>query len=158
MTTESRTSKQREMRTRFLSEPGREEGMAVMEQVLIDRGVPQTAAARAAEAYADSLESDEVEWGTHDDPNLLPKAAGETDADKVFEALKGQAEERPRPNGWIRLDWAMARKRAGLVSEPKADFDKAMSILVSDGRIELRVVGSNDPVPCFRLIQKGETI
>jgi hypothetical protein len=150
--TESRTNAQRAMRTRYLSEPSKMEGMALMESALIEEGVPEDAASRAAEAYGAALEADEAEWGSHEDPNLLPKAMGETNAEKVLEALQGQAKERPRENGWIRIDWAMARKRAGLTGCPMADFDKAVSVLVSTNKIVLRVIGSNDPVPCFKLV------
>jgi len=154
--TECRTKAQTTIRTRYLSELNRTEGMAIIEQSLIGVGIPQEAAAKAAEAYGAAIEADRARWGVHPDPNSAPKATGETAADRVLEALRRQAADRPRQTGWVEMDLAMARKCSGMMSRPIADFEKAVGALVDSGRIELRVVGSNSPVSCFRLLSPSE--
>lgn len=81
---------------------------------------------------------------------------GKTQAERA-QALLGSfrrwAEDHPHASGWIRYEREAIFRQAGLANLPEADKEDLTRILREDGLLEMRVVGSNEPIPCFRVIQ-----
>lgn len=85
---------------------------------------------------------------------------GKTQAERA-QALLGSfrrwAEDHPHASGWIRYEREAIFRQAGLANLPEADKEDLTRILRQDGFLEMRVVGSNEPIPCFRVARTENT-